>query len=158
MDESPRLARGLGRIVSGLFVVTSGKAERATGMLTSFVQQAGFEPPVVTVAIKKGRQLLEVVRECGVFCVSVLHDGSIHLLGHFARGFEPGQDAFRGIEVNIACNGVPYPADAHAFLACRVLGEADWSDHVVVCGEVLDGDRRDDDPPLTHVRKNGLNY
>ncbi len=158
MTEYSGTAQGLGRIVSGLFVLTAGRGEHATGMLASFVQQAGFEPPAVTVALKKGRPITALVQDTGAFCISVLHDGSMGLLAHFARGFEPGVPAFDGIEVVTAVNGVPYLRDAHAFVACEVLGTGDWSDHLVVCGRVLDGGRSDEDQPLTHVRKNGLSY
>ena len=158
MTEHSGTALGLGRIVSGLFVLTTGSGKAATGMLTSFVQQAGFEPPAITVAVKKGRPILDQLRETKQFCVSVLHDGSMSLLAHFARGFEPGAPAFEGVAIEEAQNGVPYLAEAHAHLACEVIGEADWTDHVIVCGRVLDGGRLDDDQPLTHVRKNGLSY
>ena len=158
MPEYSPIAMGLGRIVSGLFVVTSGKGEQATGMLTSFVQQAGFEPPAVTVAVKKGRPFNDVIKDCGCFCVSVLHDDSIGLLAHFARGFEPGKPAFEGIVTSPGANGVPYLSEAHAHVACELIGEADWSDHIVYCGRVIDGGRLDDDQPMTHVRKDGLSY
>ena len=156
-NRSP-IAVGLGRIVSGLFVLTTGEDEHATGMLASFVQQAGFDPPAVTVAVKKGRPIIDALRLNRSFCISVLHDGSIGLLAHFARGFEPDAPAFQGVETTVGKNGVPYLSDAHAHLACELIGEADWTDHVVFCGLVIDGARIDDDQPLTHVRKDGLRY
>lgn len=158
MPEYSPIAKSVGRIVSGLFILTTGEGERATGMLASFVQQAGFEPPTVTVALKKGRAILDQLRDSKKFCVSILHDGSIGLLAHFAKGFEPGQPAFEGVATGTGSNGVPYLAEAHAHIECELIGEADWSDHIVFCGVVLDGDRIDDDQPLTHVRKDGLNY
>lgn len=144
--------------MSGLFVLTTGEGTGATGMLASFVQQAGFEPPAVTVAVKKGRPIVDALRQHQRFCLSVLHDGSIGLLAHFARGFEPDAPAFDGVRTKVGKNGVPYLSDAHAHIACEVIGEADWTDHVVFCGRVIDGDRTDDDQPLTHVRKDGLSY
>ena len=158
MSERTPIAEGLGRIVSGLFVLTTGEGEQATGMLASFVQQAGFEPPTVTVAVHKSRPIVELMRSHQKFCLSVLHDESIGLLAHFARGFDPGQPAFHGVSTTEAANGVPYLSDAHAHIACEVIGEADWTDHVVFAGRVIDGARADDDQPLTHVRKDGLNY
>ena len=158
MPEYSPEAMGLGRIVSGLFVLTVGEGDQATGMLASFVQQAGFEPPAVTVAVKKGRPINDLIDETGRFCISVLHDGSIGLLAHFARGFEPGTPAFEGVEVAIGANGVPYPSEAHAHVACELIGKGEWTDHVVYCGKVIDGGRLDDDQPMTHVRKDGLSY
>ncbi len=158
MAEPAGIALGLGRIVSGLFVLTTGRGAEATGMLASFVQQAGFDPPAVTVAVRKARPLAQLIRQTRAFCLSVLHDGSIGLLAHFSRGFEPGEPAFDGVDTAVAPNGVPYLTDAHAYVACNLVGEADWTDHVVFCGVVVGGGRADDDQPLTHVRKNGLVY
>lgn len=158
MVEPSPVAAGLGRIVSGLFILTAGEGSEATGMLASFVQQAGFDPPALTVAVRKGRPMIDLIRSCRRFCVSVLHDGSIGLLAHFAHGFEPGQPAFAGVAIATATNRVPYLADAHAHVACELIGEADWTDHVVFCGRVVGGGRIDNDQPLTHVRKDGLKY
>ena len=153
------IARALARLPSGLFVLTAGTGDDATGMLASWVQQVGFEPPALMVALKKGRPIEHLVRRDGVFCVAVLDQRSKPLLGHFARGFEPGEPAFTGVETAVSSVGVPFPTAAHAHLACRVLGVADdWSDHAVICGEVVAGDGRLDAEPLVHVRRNGLSY
>jgi hypothetical protein len=48
-------ARALGRIPSGLFILTARFEDQSTGMLASWVQQVSFDPPLVSVAVKKGR-------------------------------------------------------------------------------------------------------
>lgn len=154
----PPFARALATVPSGLFIATAGSGADATGSLVSFVQQIGFEPPCVVLAIRKGRPLAELIRGRGRFCLSVLDDSSMVLLGHFARGFEPGVPAFEGVGTELDDAGVPYLSDALAWMSCEVVGEADWTDHVLFCGRVLTGDRRDDGPPMVHVRKTGLSY
>ena len=153
------LVTALGRVSSGLYIVTTGTGSDATGFLGSWVMQAGFEPPAVTVAVHKDRAVLAPFRESGHFCVSVLAPSSMNLLGHFAKGFAPGEDAFDGLDVATAASGVPYLTGAHAHLSCRLIGEEAWSDHVILCGEVLAGgcDSLEEDPSI-HVRKNGLSY
>jgi len=162
MAELPDFARALGTIPSGLFIVSAGRLgaggpEEATGMLATFVQQVGFEPPVVVVGVKKGRAIGDLMR-AGGFCVSVLHEGSKHHLRHFARGFEPGVPAFDGLEVGRTQGGVPFLTDALAHIECKFAGEADWTDHLAIAGEVVGGARCSDDGPLFHCRKNGLSY
>ena len=49
----------LGRLPSGLFILTIGTGPRATGMLTSWVMQAGLQPPMVSVAVKLGRYVCD---------------------------------------------------------------------------------------------------
>jgi flavin reductase (DIM6/NTAB) family NADH-FMN oxidoreductase RutF len=58
-DRVPAWARALGTIPSGLFIVTAGTGAEATGALLSFVQQVGFEPPCVTIAVKPGQPAFE---------------------------------------------------------------------------------------------------
>lgn len=159
MADLPTFAPALGRLVSGLYIVTSGVGEDATGMLGSWVQQAGFEPPAVTVAMGKDRTITELIRACGHFGISVLALSGMHHLKHFARGFGPGENAFDGLNIAFAASGVPLLVDAHASFACKVIGESTWTDHVVFCGEVVEGTCANlDEDPATHVRKNGLSY
>src|SRR5690606_32318881 len=121
-------------------------------------QQVGFEPPCIVVAIKKGRPLETLLRDTGRFCLSVIDDASVVLLGHFARGVGSGEEAFRGVAIAHDAAGVPYPTDTLAWMSCRIVGEAGWSDHAVFCGEVVAGDRRGDGAPMVHVRKTGTSY
>lgn len=148
----------LARLPSGLFILTGGRGDEATGMLASFVQQVGFEPPCVVVALHKDRHLREQVSRDGVFCLSVLDEASRSLLGHFARGFDPEERAFEGVDVAVGSLGIPFPTAAHAVLECEVVGEADWTDHIVFCGRVVAGTCRGDATPLVHIRKNGFSY
>ena len=59
-------AAALGRIPSGLFIVSWRAADADRGMLASWVMQSGFEPPLVSVAVGTSRDLLAVVRAGGV--------------------------------------------------------------------------------------------
>ena len=49
----------LGRIPSGILILTVRHEDRETGMLASWVKQAGFTPPSVTVAVKQGRYVAD---------------------------------------------------------------------------------------------------
>ena len=52
-DASPDpLAQALGRIPSGLFLVTTELGGAPLGFLGSFVMQVGFDPPTVCVAVE----------------------------------------------------------------------------------------------------------
>ncbi len=163
MSDTSDLARALGRIPSGLFVVTAGKDSETTGFLASFVQQLGFEPPVLGIAVKPGRPAAKLIAEHGAFSVAVVDQACKHLIGHFSRGFEPGTPAFEGIACGSSESGVPYPSDALAVLHCKLVGEGCWSDHLLFVGEVVAGICRDQSSgdladPMIHLRKNGFGY
>lgn len=157
MADPDDVARALGAIPSGLFVVSAGVGASATGFLASFVQQIGFEPPAVTVGVRPDRPVVELILRSKAFCVAILGEGSKALLRHFARGFPPGEDAFAGVETKLTAAGVPFPASAIAHLECELIGDASFADHVLVCGRVVGGARRDGQPAV-HVRRNGLSY
>lgn len=158
MAEIPTVAQATGRIPSGLFILTVGRGAAATGLLTSFVQQAGFDPLAVTVAIQKERPVVELIREERAFCLSILHEKSRQLMAHFAKGFDDNDPVFRGVSTELCELGIPYLSDSHGHLVCQLVGEATWSDHVVFCGEIVSGACHDDGEPWVHVRKSGQSY
>ena len=47
-DPSKRLAAALGRVPSGLYILTARHGDAETGMLVSWVQQCSFAPPLVS--------------------------------------------------------------------------------------------------------------
>jgi flavin reductase (DIM6/NTAB) family NADH-FMN oxidoreductase RutF len=156
-DLSP-LARALGRIPSGLYIVTTRAGGRPSGFLGSLVMQLGFEPPVVGVAIGRDRPHLAEIRASGLFALSILDPASRPVIGSFLKRLPEGQSPFDGITLFDAPSGAPVLADALAWLDCRVAGEHALPDHVVVFGEVRAGALLREGDPSVHLRKNGLGY
>ena len=56
-------------------------------MLASWVMQAGFEPPMVSVAIKLGRYVCDWLTEGQPFVLNLVGEGQKELLKHFCQGF-----------------------------------------------------------------------
>jgi len=158
MNAPSPLARALGRIPTGLYVVTTLKEDRPLGFVGSFLMQVGFDPPVISVAIGKQREHLAAIRAHGRFGVSVLDGASQKLMAPFFKRHEPGRSAFDTVEHRSSPAGVPVLADALAWLDCRVTGEHAAGDHVVVFGCVEHGEVLRAGDPVVHLRKNGLEY
>lgn len=154
----PPVARALGRIPSGLYIVTTLREGEPVGFLGSFVMQVGFEPPTVCVAIAKDRPHLADIRAAGGFALSVLDAPSRGLMAGFLKKPAPGRTPFDGLRVEAAPSGAPVLADALAWLDCRRSGEHEIADHVVVFGEVRAGALLREGDPHTHLRRNGLSY
>ena len=158
-DTTPTpLARALGRIPCGLYVVTTLLEGRPAGFIGSFVMQTGFEPPTICVAFGKQRGPLAGVRACGHFALSVLDDGGRGLMSRFFKSYPPGESALDGLALRPTAGDVPVLEDALAWMGCRVTGEHDCGDHVVVFGEVVEGGLAREGDPAVHLRKNGLSY
>jgi flavin reductase (DIM6/NTAB) family NADH-FMN oxidoreductase RutF len=148
----------LGRIPSGLFVVTVGSGQQATGMLASWVMQAGFDPPMITVAVKRTRYVCDWMTAGQPFAVNVLGEAHKATMTHFSRGFEPGAPAFEGLPMEHSPRGVPLLQAALGHLECELAGHIDSGDHRVFLGKVTRGALLDEGPPMIHVRKSGSHY
>ena len=155
--NSDDLAAVLGRIPSGLFILTVRHEGQETGMLASWVMQAGFEPPAVSVAVKQGRYVADWLAAGAPFALNLLGENHKSLLSHFGRGFEPGEPAFEGLQVERTESGVPTLVDALGCLVCQPTAHADSADHRVFIATVAEARSREG-APYVHVRKNGLRY
>lgn len=153
------LAAALGRLPSGIFILTSRHGERETGMLASWVMQAGFDPPAVTVAVKHGRYLADWLKARQPFVLNLVAEKQHELLKHFGKGFAIEAEAFVNVDLDRTGGGVPILRSALGHLECAPTGKwLDSGDHHVFLAEVTGGRLSDDRPPMVHVRKNGLGY
>jgi flavin reductase (DIM6/NTAB) family NADH-FMN oxidoreductase RutF len=157
--DSSGLSPALGRIPSGLYILTVRNGGRASGMLASWVQQAGFEPPMLTVAVKRDRYIGEWIDASGKFALNQIAVGSKALIRHFGRGFAPDADAFEGIAIRREADGGPILDDALAYLDAEVAGEIAGGDHRIFLARVAAGELLNPNAePLLHVRANGFHY
>lgn len=157
-----QVAPVLGRTASGVFVVTASDGNgRQTGMLASWVQQAAFEPPMITVAVNRKRYLNEWLQKHPRLVVNIVGKSQSKFLKHFGRGFEPDEPAFEGLPTTAAPSGLPVLDDAIGWLEGDVVGQTDAGDHIVYVVNVTaagSGPGLDNDPPMVHIRKNGFGY
>jgi flavin reductase (DIM6/NTAB) family NADH-FMN oxidoreductase RutF len=151
-------AAALGRIPSGLFILTARRDELETGMLASWVQQCSFEPPLVTVALRKDRLLKDWLKPGDGFVINVLGDSQKDMIVFFARGIAPAEKALESLPLERTAGGVAVLARALAFLECRVEQCVSAGDHDLIVGQVVGGQMLNEGQPMVHVRKNGLRY
>jgi flavin reductase (DIM6/NTAB) family NADH-FMN oxidoreductase RutF len=153
------LGAALGRIPSGLYILTARQGGRDTGMLASWVQQAGFQPPMLTVALRQDRYQAAWLAEFRRFTLNQIPTGHKPLIRHFAKGFEPDQPAFDGLDLVPLPAGGPILAEALAYLDLEVVDHMDSGDHRIFLGRVLDGAVfHPDADPMVHVRRDGFHY
>ena len=160
--ELTPLARALGRIPSGLYVVTTEAPAQAgggpLGFVGSFVIQVGFDPPTICVAVGAGRDHLAAMRGCGRFAISVLDEASSGVMGEFFKKREDGSTPFDDLATSKSAAGSTVLSDALAWVDCEISGEHETGDHVVVFGRAIEGAITRDGAPKMHTRKNGLGY
>lgn len=153
------VGKALGRIPSGVFVLTARHDGAASAMMSSWVQQASFDPPTVTVALSKYRPIRDLIAGAGQFAVAVVGAADTSLMKRYARGVEPGRDPFEGVETITTPAGEVVPAAALAWLECRVVQIIEFGgDHELLIARVGGGAVLRDGPSFTHLRKNGFHY
>jgi flavin reductase (DIM6/NTAB) family NADH-FMN oxidoreductase RutF len=157
-ESGKDIALAVGRIPSGIFVVTARRDDAETGFLASWVQQCSFEPFQVSVAVKHGRPVAEWLKPGAPFVVNILEEDQTELLVHFGKGFTLNEPAFINLEVNRAEAGAPVLTEALAYLDCRVTGCHPAGDHELIIGKLVGGKLLNEGRPMVHVRKNGSHY
>lgn len=151
------LKAALGKIPSGLYAVGAVHEGRRLGMLCSFIEQAGFEPPMISIALGRDRPLREALERGALFSVNILGTEDKKILAAFASGRE--EDPFAAFTLVDNGHGLPQLADTLGWLACRPSGSVAAGDHVVYVAEVLEAClHREGSEPMIRVRKNGLGY
>jgi flavin reductase (DIM6/NTAB) family NADH-FMN oxidoreductase RutF len=172
MSDQPASAAGndalaaigpvLGRTPSGVFILTAGDGSgRETGMLASWVQQASFDPPAVTVAINSKRFLHDWLDQSPRMVLNLVGATQTAFLKHFGRGFDPDQPAFEGQATRKGATGLPVLCDALAYLEGEVTAKMDAGDHTIYLLRITaagSSDKLDSEKPMVHIRKNGFNY
>ena len=156
--ELSPIAEALGRVPTGLYIVSTVHNGAPLGFVGSFVMQMGFAPPTVCVAVGHDREALTAIREAGSFSVTILDGESSGMMGAFFKAPPAGKTPFDDLETVETPSGAPVLAGALAWVDCRVTGEHETGDHVVVFGEVTAGAKLRDGDPSVHLRKNGLGY
>jgi flavorubredoxin/flavin reductase (DIM6/NTAB) family NADH-FMN oxidoreductase RutF len=154
------LEKALGRISSGLYILTAQKGDLTGAMVASWVSQASFEPLGFTVAVAKDRAIESLMQVGDRFVLNILEDGNYqHLIKHFLKRFPPGGDRFAGIKTRTAENGSPILADALAYLECEVATRMECSDHWIVYSTIQMGKVSNPDAlTAVHHRKVGTYY
>src|SRR5579859_3729263 len=124
-----QMAGALGRVPSGLFIITAAHGYQNTGMLASWVQQCSFDPPQVSFAIQRNRPVIAWLEDGAPFVINILDDTQTDMIAHFGRVYDLDAPAFTGLEIESSSLGPPILTEALAYLECKVAGHFQAGDH-----------------------------
>jgi flavorubredoxin/flavin reductase (DIM6/NTAB) family NADH-FMN oxidoreductase RutF len=134
------LEKALGRISTGLYIITAKKAEIQSAMFASWVTQASVSPLGIAIAVAKERAIESFMHIGDRFVLNVLEEGNYQgYMKHFLKRFPPGSDRFAGVKTYPAANGSPILADALAYVECEITSRMDCGDHWVIYSTVQTG-------------------
>ncbi len=156
--------QALGRIVGSLCVLTASKGEGEnnikSAMLASWVSQASFTPPGLSISVAKDRAVESLLQIGDIFALNILSSNNLkEPMKRFAKPFAPGEDRFAGLETEETPNGQIIIPDSLAWLDASVKERMECGDHWVIYAEVNYGNvLNKDDLTAVHHRKSGSNY
>lgn len=136
--QGDRTEQAVGRVIGSLCVLTAKHGVTHTGVLTSWVSQATFTPPGLTVALSKTWADDALTQPGGAFVLNVLKEGR-NLRRHFVKPIAPGENRFADIPTHEATNGCLILDDALAYLECQVRDRMDCGDHWLLYATIDNG-------------------
>jgi len=161
-QNQEKIGLSLGRIASGLYIVTFFNQEisQQDGVLISWLQQCSFDPPMLSLCLKKDRKSFELIKLGKIFTVNVLGKSNLKILGNFYK--EAGEEKFKGLETGLTNQKIKFIKESVCFLECEIVEtfSAKEQDHSLIVAKVISADllNTDKNEPALHLRKNGFNY
>jgi flavin reductase (DIM6/NTAB) family NADH-FMN oxidoreductase RutF len=119
-------------IVQPVAVVTALDGRRPHGTTVGTVTALSLAPPLVSVALDNGSDLLGIVRHAGWFGINLLRREDADLARRFAM---KGRNKFAGAEWTI-CDHAPRLTKSGTWVACSVHSIIAAGDHTVIHGLV----------------------
>ncbi|EFN57640.1 hypothetical protein CHLNCDRAFT_57191 [Chlorella variabilis] len=134
-------ALALGRVVGSLCVVTAKDGDAQGAMLASWVSQASFDPPGLTIAVKRDRAMESMLPIGASFNLNILAEGKERaVMKQLLKPFKPAEDRLAGMEVEVAeGTGAAIIPTAAAYVECTVASRMEAGDHYVVYASVSNG-------------------
>jgi len=154
----------LGRIVGSLCVLTAVKGTESSqlngAMIASWISQASFSPPGLTIAVAKDRAIEALLHSEDLFAINIIAQGRQNeIMKQFLQPFKPGADRFAGVDLETSPGGQPILPDSLAWLEGKVKQRMECGDHWLIYAEISHGKVIDSNSiTAVHHRTSGSNY
>ncbi|MPZ70465.1 MAG: flavin reductase [Actinobacteria bacterium] len=133
MSVSPDEYReGLSHFASGITVIAVASGSEKHGMTATSFASVSLIPPLISVALEKDSQTLQILRETHAFTVNLLARDQEDVARTFAiKGPKP----FERIPHSAGKNGAPLLEGCLAWFECSVQSITDGGGHEIVVAE-----------------------
>lgn len=159
MDKEA-LAPALGKLVSGLYIISLKNKDKEAGFLASWVQQAGFEPPMITIAFNKERKAhFDLLTGSGHLVINIMGKENGQTMSRFFKPAPEQGSIFDELETFTGQTGIPILKDSLGYLEAKYYTEMESGDHFIVMAEVIGGGINNSEiQPSVHIRPDGFKY
>ena len=155
MNEKYR-KQSLRMLSYGVYILSSVNEGEYCVSTVTWVSQASFEPPLISVCIKRNSASYEIVKKRGEFILHLLGDNQKELASTFFKPTIFENEKLNGQEFSWA-NNLPLLKDIPAYIQCKVVEILENGDHPLFLAEVVDAKINNDSNPL-ELRKTGWTY
>jgi flavin reductase (DIM6/NTAB) family NADH-FMN oxidoreductase RutF len=136
--DIPELVRqAMRRWVTGVAVATSRVGNIAHGMTVNSFTSISLAPPLVTVTMNNGTRTYELVKESGIFALTLLSQEQQEISDRFAGQIPENEDRLAGIDTFVMLTGAPLLVGGLAFMDCRVVFEYPMPTSTLFIAEVV---------------------
>ncbi len=163
-SKSDPTINALGRVVGSLCILTAQKGNEENllngAMVASWVSQASFSPPGITIAVAKERAVENLLHTGDSFALNILEQNNHqNLLKQFLQSFKPGDNRFADLQIKLSPGNQPLLNEALAWLEGTVNQRMECGDHWLIYAEIKHGKViQKDGITAVHHRKTGANY
>ena len=127
----------MGQFATGVTVVTTLDGDRPAGITVNALASVSLEPPLVVVALHRGRFIVPLLAVTRRFAINVLAEQQQGLSDCFAGAdVTPNRVAFCGAAWRAGRLGMPILDGSIATLECEVVDTVDVGDHALWIGRV----------------------
>jgi len=142
---------------TGVTIVTSKLDEIQHGMTVNSFTSISLAPPVVSVSLADNTRTNNLVRQSGIFAITILEEGQTELADRFA-GRGPMSDIheanrFEGVNTFSLLTGAPLISGGLACLDCKVIHSIEIGLTTVFFGEVVAVGNTNADQPMVYFNR-----
>ncbi len=149
----------LGKVVTGVSILTLNENDELDGLMVSFVQQIAFNPPMLMISIAKDRPIIAKIKKVIFATLNILAKDNHEFFKAFAGPNLSSQERFGLVNYEKQADYGPILLKALGFINLRLTKSSEAGCHEVLFFTVDGGQIfASNGEPMVHIRNDGLKY
>lgn len=121
------------------FVMTSAFENDRSAILVEWVQQCALTPPMICVAVRKGRPIEPIIRDSHAFALCEIADHDLTFDRMIRRACEHDDDILESLPYETLRTGSPCVMRSNRVLDCEVIRHVDFeADYELYIAQVME--------------------
>ena len=138
---------------TGVTIVSSIYKGIQHGMTVSSFTSVSIDPAMVLVSLQDQARTHRLVKESGIFAVTILDQSQVAISDRFAGRLTEKLDRFRGMDTFTLVTGAPLVRGGLVSFDCQVCDTHEIGQHTLFIGQVLAMQKGDGEQPLIYFNR-----